>query len=333
MSRLWHGLASLKLTFPSMVVLAIAIFASYRSDGAPHWWMTVPLTVLSLNLMAAICCHRAFRAQPALLVFHVCLLLVLGLVNVSRLMGFSARAEVVAGQPFDPSAVAIVQRGYWADASKLNELRFDQQNFSIAYSSGLVRGETKSHVWLRDPNAVGQVSFGDTRPIEVSNCRLYTTSNKGFSAVLQWLGRDGQVYRGTVNFPSYPLHDWQQINYWTTPSGRAVELELLIERAIDIDAAWRFDARALAWVKGLMIRHGSQEDLVMIGESRALGDGVVTFVEPSLWMGYRIVYQPMISTILAFGLVAVAALAVHVTAVKSTHRERSSLRTQAEPSG
>ena len=201
-------LASLKLTLVGMLLLLAGVLGSYRDPAASIWWLVVPLGLLGVNLLCAIVFNPRFRHQTGLLVFHVCLLGILVLAAVGQLVSLTGRVEITEGQAFAPALVQVVKKGPWHPWKRLDSVSFAQGPIVVDYEAQLVRSRTLSRVQITAGSAPRAAEFGDTIPLNVSGYRFYTTSNKGYSAVLTWYGDDGTVQTGTVHLPSYPLQDW-----------------------------------------------------------------------------------------------------------------------------
>jgi cytochrome c biogenesis protein len=97
MKPLLTTLASLKLTMAGLAVLIVNSFAISQWPDESLPWLVLPLSVLAINLFAALIVRHAFRHQAALLLFHVGLLAVLILVAAGVLVRFDGSVEVVEG--------------------------------------------------------------------------------------------------------------------------------------------------------------------------------------------------------------------------------------------
>ena len=308
MKRVLARLGSLAVTFPAMLVLAAATVVSYSLDAAPRALLAAPLLVLTVNLLAAVATHPRFRRQLPLLAFHLCLLAAMGLSVAALLTGLEARVEVLSGEPFEPAAATVTDRGAWHPGGSLAELAFVQRGFTVDYAPGLVRGRTVTVPG--EDGALRTQTVGDTRPLVQGGFRVYTSSNKGYAAVLTWLADGAPAERGAVHFPSYPLNDWKQVREWRTPAGEAISLELGVPVA-PADQRWRFDGAAVAPDLPLVVRHPRGERRLAPGEWIALRGGRLRYDRPSSWMGYRIAYDPTLPWLLASGIVGALALAAH----------------------
>lgn len=304
-------LSSLKLTLVGMLALGGAVLFSYYEPSASPLWVAAPLILMALNLMAAMLVRRSFRRKPGLIVFHLGLLAVMLLAAAGRLNSFTGRIEISEGQLFDMSAVTVVSSGPWHSMARLAEVRFEQADMSIDYAPGLRRGATLSTVHA--PDEAGHrkpLTVGDTRPFRSDGYRFYTTSNKGYAAVISWTDESGATQRGAVHFPSYPFYEWKQLNQWTTPAGLEVELEFHPAGKVELDRHWVLDSAETAG--SLTVRVAGREPRTLRpSESIRLPDGVLRYDEPRMWMGYEIFYDPMLPWLLMAALVGVLGLAWH----------------------
>ena len=306
MIRAIASLGSVKLTPAAIMLLGVGVLVSYLKTSANVWWMVAPLSLLSMNLLAALVSNPRFRRQGGLLVFHICLLAVVVMVSAGRLTALGARVALVEGQDFDPDLVRVQTRGPWHPIGRLMQVDFKQGPIAVEYAPGLVRGATHSQVRLADGSTA---VFGDTRPLSSAGYRFYTTSNKGFAAVLTWADSDGRTQAGAIHFPSYPLYDWKQVNRWITPAGTEVEVELALPQMPVENGAWTFDNRKSAGSTLLKLRWRNDAVELRSGQSAALPSGTLRFDNLRTWMGYRVTFDPLLPWLLATGLVGVGGLA------------------------
>lgn len=303
-------LASLKLALVAMLWLAATILTQYRNDDGGMLWIIAPLAVLAVNLSAALCVTPQFRHQAGLMVFHLCLLAVVVLAGYGQLTALQARLEISKGQRFDPHLLQIKRRGPWHSLVAFEEVQAEQGDFRVDYAARVARGKTVSQVWLTHADGKRQpVWFGDNVPLRINAYRFYTTSNKGYSVLLTWLGDDDQRATGVVHMPSYPRYDWKQVRAWTTPAGNDVSIELHVPRAVPEAAAWVFDSRGARGV--LSIAAGGQTHRLRPGDAIELPNGRLRFEQVRTWMGYEMYYDATLPWMFAVAIVGVAGLAWH----------------------
>ena len=307
------GLSSLRLTLPGMLALVAGVLVSYRDVAASTAWMALPLFCLAINLLAALLVNTRFRCQPALMVFHLCLLTVVLLAAYSHMSSLQARVEIAEGQAFSSAAVEVVREGPWHSWQRLDSVTFFQGPLRVEYAPGLKRQRTTSQLGINTAAAAdGLALIGDNTPLKQAGYRFYTTSNKGYSAILTWQGSDGSRQTGAINFPSYPANDWNQTNQWTSPAGNLLKLELNLPRSQSFEQHWALDsAHADA---ALTIVADDQRITLERGEALQLDKGILHFEDIRLWMGYRITYEALLPWLFAAALVGVLALAWHTMA-------------------
>ena len=176
------ALASLRLTLFCLVLLLAAVVFIYGREDVPGVTLplVLPLSMLSINLLAAILTNKAFRRQLPLLVFHLALLAIIGLVSLGRLTYLRATSEVVTGGEY--LRMDRIEAGPWHRASK-DSVHFENLGFQIHYKPGLKRDATVNKVRWRDEAGIPRTSeIGDQVPLVIRGYRFYTSSNKGFAA-------------------------------------------------------------------------------------------------------------------------------------------------------
>ena len=311
MRPLVKALASLKLTLAGLAALIANSFAVSQWPDAAIPWLVLPLSVLAINLFAALLVRHAFRQQAALLLFHVGLLGVLLLVAANVLMRFDGSVEVVEGTAFDAAGVADRGRG-WLHPDRLDRVSFSQGPLEVHYLSGLQRDTTHSRVVVNRLDGTNvERDIGDREGLTSHGYRFMTTHNKGYSLLVLWREPGGRETFGAVNFPSYPSFDWKQVNDWTTPAGETLTLELKLAERVPENGPWTLRSRGVDFEVG--ISGGTRtEKSIGPGESIAVADGEITIVDLRLWMGYRIDYNPLLPWLLTAAFLSLGALGVHM---------------------
>jgi hypothetical protein len=316
---LLRTIASLKLTMIGLASLIVNSFAISQWPDAAIPWLVLPLSLLAINLFAALLVRHAFRQQAALLMFHVGLLAVLILVAAGVLMRFDGSVEVIEGAAFD--AANVTRRGGgWLHPDRLDRVQFTQGPLEVRYLSGLLRDTTHARVVISQPDGVEiERDVGDRQGFTISGYRFMTTFNKGYSLLLLWRDEQGRESLGAVNFPSYPKFDWKQINDWTTPAGETLSLELVLAQRVPEEGPWILDSRDTDFTVG--IDDGlNPATALRAGQSIAVDGGEIVPLEVRLWMGYRIDYNPLLPWLLTAAFLSLGALAVHVAQKFSSPR-------------
>ena len=299
-------LSSLKLSFAAMAVLLFAVLFSYFDQNQPVLWIAIPLLVLAVNLLFAMVYNPRIRQNSGLLMFHICLLALVLLAALGQLTSMKGRVEIVQGQAFDSEQVTVVQRGPWHSLQALKQLRFVQGDIQVDYTEGLRRGATRSQLQVNGEPFV----VGDNRAFFAHGYRFYTTSNKGYAAMLSWFGENGQTIRGAIHFPSYPLYDWKQDNQWLTPAGQLLKMKFISALQPEPDTSWMLDSRRAAGMLQVESAAGAIQTLKP-GQRITLQGGELEFVEVRMWMGYSIFYNPWLAWFFAASIVGVLGLAWH----------------------
>ena len=301
-------LASLRLT---VVLMGLLVGASMLVYGDPQavsiWVLVVPLGLIAVNLSAAIISNQKINRQPGLLLFHVCLLTLILLAGLGRLIHLDAHLEIRSNEAFSPASMMDVRAGP-LHSGNLDQVRFIQGPYQVHYAKGMQRGLTFSHVKVWRNGAWHDQVVGDDRPLLFGNYRLYTTFNKGFSAILTWMPSTGAAVTGALNMPSYPLFDYKQDNSWTPPGSQSeIRFWLRLNTGMDEKADWVLDAEKSSGV--LVVNDGQRRIELNYGQQVNLNGGSLRFDGISTWMGYRVFYDPTIQWMFGFAIAGVAGLA------------------------
>jgi cytochrome c biogenesis protein len=304
-------IASLKLTLAGLAALIVNSFAISQWPDAAMPWLVLPLSVLALNLFAALLVRHSFRQQAALLLFHVGLLAVLLLVAAGVLVRFDGSVEVVEGTAYDAAVVTDRGRG-WLHPDRLHRVQFSQGPLEVNFLAGLQRDTTHSRVAVTRPDGIEVLrDIGDRQGFASHGYRFMTTFNKGYSVLLLWRDAAGNEALGTVNFPSFPEFEWKQRKEWTTPAGERLAFELELVERVPEESPWTLRSRGADFEVGVSRSAGAQQTIGP-GESIAVTGGEITIVDLRLWMGYRIDYNPLLPWLLTAAFLSLGALAVHM---------------------
>jgi cytochrome c biogenesis protein len=307
-SRALRWLASMQLTQVLLGMLGLATLLSYFARGIGSLTLGVPLALLVANMTAAVITNASFRRQPALLVFHLSLVVIVALLAVAQLTAVNGRFELTEGTPYDGTLLGGT-RGPWS--RQLVDATFIHRGFTVEYAPGLKRGRTHNDVsWVDDRGIERRETIGDQKSLQINGYRFYTTANKGFAPVFDWVAEGAAPQRGAVHLPSYPLHEHEQVREWR-PAGAVAPIRIALrldESVVDPDrpAVLRRPVRhaILVPVDGVDVE-------LRPGGSVRLPGGTLRYVDLRLWMGYRVTYDLTSAWLLASSLVAVAALLWH----------------------
>lgn len=303
-----RGLASTRLTLAGMALLLAGGMVAAYADVPASWPLAFPLALLAANLAAALAVNAAFRRQPALLAFHVALLVVVALALAGRLTYLKGRLELTTGSAF--TGELTQQEAGPLHRDRLAQAAFTNEGFTIRYSPGRNRDETTNRVWWIDGDVVRESEVGDQRPLELAGYRFQVSSNKGFAPVLTWQAPDGVLHQGAVHMPSYPLYDYRQVQDWSPPGARAPLWMMLEIGEVLIDPGRRSEFRLPA-SSALVVRAGAERVTLRPGEQVAVAGGVLRYERLTTWMGYDVSHDPTLPWMLAASLVAVGCLGAH----------------------
>lgn len=311
MPRLLLLLASLKLTLVTFVFLGLSVVLAYFNEVRTSPWLVLSLSLLSLNLLAAIATNPYFRRQAPLMVFHLALLAIVILIAIGRLTYFKGRAEVVEGEAFTGDFVEV-DAGPWHPQGAA-QAQFINLGTRIRYAPGPVRIGTENLVgWINDQGKPEQAVIGDHTPLIRHHYRFYANWNKGFALMFGWQPNAGEALRGSVNLPSYPANALTQARQWSLPGN-----------AQPVWAALQFDDEPVPENGGefrlpqrykVVIRHGEQRWEIDAGQGGAdidLPGGRLSYLGLRTWMGYQVAWDRTMPWLLGASVIAVLALAWH----------------------
>jgi cytochrome c biogenesis protein len=309
-ARLWlERLASLKVTLVVLVMLAVGVVIAYQSAVRATWSLVLPLSLIALNLGAAVATNRVFRRQTSLLVFHLALIAIILLVAAGRLTYLKGQLELAEGEEFAGDLVTQDAGPFhwW----RLDRIRLANDGFTIEYAAGVKRGPTRNRLrYSLDDGPMQHAVIGDNEPLVLHGYRFYTSFNKGFAPAFLWHPKRGEAQLGTVHLPAYPMHEYRQAREWTLPgTSTAVWTQLQFDEVIlDPDKPSSF---RLPQVHTLVLRVGELRAELRPGESIELPDGRLEYRGLRAWMGYTVFSDWTISWLLAASALAVASLAAH----------------------
>lgn len=308
MTGVLHKLASLRLTLGGLLLLAAGMVVDQHGWLSGIWAITPPLVVLAVNLAAALFVDPRFRRKPALFAFHLCLLLLAMLAGYGQLVRYDARLPIAEGQSFSGAQLMPVREGPLM-APPLVDGVLRQGAIAVDYTPGLRRGATRSEVWVANR---GRLEIGDDVPLLIDGYRLYTTSNKGFAALLTWLPQQGEEQLGTVQFPSYPAKELGQASRWHTPAGQKIEFTLALPPS-PYNETWTLSA-ALAGAATIELKVAGEGRVLRPGDVMTVTGGRLRYEGLSMWMGYELTYDPTLPWLFSIAVLAVVFMAIHFAA-------------------
>lgn len=286
-----RGLASPHLMVAFFLLMAAAALGvSYNFVEATPAAL-VPLGLLVVNLIAAIVSKPRFRADLPLLVFHVALLVFVALIAAARLTYYEGAARVTVGERF------------WGDLQKerrgvlhgdgARALRFSNDGFNEVFPERNVYRNTLNRVRFPDDSGnMHEGVIGDDRPLVLDGYRIYTSRNRGFSAMVQWTADNGVLEFATLQLDQVAEDGFTPGMQWAIPSGPPIWLSLSTESMAVTPGTQRANLGANDAPNKLVLRHDGHFYDLRIGDSAELPGGRLTYTGLSAWMGYNIIYDP-----------------------------------------
>jgi cytochrome c biogenesis protein ResB len=302
-------LGSLKLTLVILALFFIGILAYYTHAARSVWMLVAPLALFALNLGGAMLVNPAFRRQTALLVFHLALIAIALLVAAGRLTYLKGQLELSTGETFS-GQLSQTESGPW-HAWQLDRAGFANEGFSIDYSPGIRRDQTRNAVrWVDAEGRTQRAVVGDQTPLVLEGYRFYTSSNKGFAPLFTWQPANGKPRLGTVHLPAYPVHEYRQALDWVLPESNVKIWTMLQFDEVLLDPARPSQFR-LPGRHTLIVRLDEERRELQPGDRYELAQGTLTYQGLTTWMGYTVFYDWTLPWLLAACVLAVSALAWH----------------------
>ena len=306
--KMTAAVGSLKLTLACLVLLLGAVTYVYDRGGEGHATLplVLPLTLLSLNLFAAVVSNKTFRRQLPLLIFHLALIVIIVLVALGRMTYLRATAEVLTGGEFN--GLDRIEAGPWHWGRK-EAIRFENLGFQIEYKPGLQRDSTRNKLRWRDEAGIPHTEeIGDQEPLVIHGYRFYVSPNKGFAGLFRWEPTDGGAQLGSVIFPSYPLNKDDQSTQW-----RLGEMSILAKLIIP---GVLIDPQKPGWFRQpgehqVTLDFSWRVATLRPGEAVQLPAGRLVYLGLTTWMGYNVFYDWTMPWLLAACALAVLALGWH----------------------
>lgn len=310
LNRCLVACASPYLTFFLLLGLAASILWGYFAERGMASLLAGSLLLLAINLLAAVATHARLRQTWPLLVFHLSLLAIILLVALGRLVYLKGQAEVLEGTEFD-SQVVKVDAGPWHPWA-LDQVRFVNLGFSIAYAPGQVRLGTENRVgWVDQAGRQQEAVIGDHHPLVLRDYHFYTTWNKGFALLFEWHPANGPMTLGSVNLPSYPVNELKQAQQWHLP-GLAEPVWAMLQFDGDLIPQDQGGAFRLPTDYRVVVRHGDRRwEISPEGGGVDLPGGHLRYVGLRSWMGYLVTWDATLPWLLLASGIAVAALGWH----------------------
>jgi len=300
-------LASPRLMVAFFLLMAAASLAVVQGLLAPTPAALLPLGLLVVNLTASILSNARFRADLPLLVFHVALLAFVALLAAARLTYFEGTAKLTVGEHF-AGELRTEERGA-LHGDGVRTLRFSNEGFTEVFPEKSMYRATHNRISFRDEaGAAHQAVIGDDRPLVIGGYRIYTTRNRGFAPVLQWLPDAGAIQFATVQLGQIGEDGFSPGTQWKMAGGPAIWVTMSTEPTPYQPGTQRENLGAKEAPNKLVLRVNERFYDLRAGESAQLPGGRLTYAGLSAWMGYRIVYDPTKPWVIGAVAVAIASL-------------------------
>jgi cytochrome c biogenesis protein len=300
-------LAAPRWTVASFLLLAAGALAVIKGGVSPTPVILPPLTLLAVNLGAAVVAYPRFRTDLPLLLFHLALLALVGLFAIARLTYLDVGTMLSQGSNFDGTLVVDKRGPLHGDG--LEDLDFVNEGFTVDYPKGGKYTAVYNRVSWRDSEGAWKrgVIGGDV-PLVIGDYRVYTTSNRGFAPVFLWEPRDGLPQPGRVQLNEPEGENFAPVNSWTLPGLGQVWAMLDFTPYPDDERHARENLGAAELDHALVVRVAGERFALQPGEAVEFPAGRLTYVRLDSWMGYTIVYDPTRPWMIATVMFAVACL-------------------------
>lgn len=285
-----------------LIMAAGALWVS-EGGGNPTMATVPPLTLLVLNLLAAIVSTPRFRADLPLLTFHLALLAFVVLLVAARLCYLDATFTLSDGGTFI-GKVNRETRGP-LHGNDLAALRF--QNDGLIDSNDGDRRINNSVRWWDTAGNSHVVEIGQDRPLVLDGYRIYPT-RRGFAPKFFWQGNDGRAEFGNVQLDYVGSDGFGSSAAWRLPGGQDVWVMMDMEAIKRTEGTKRVVPGAQRAAYPLVLRMEDARYEVKPGESIDLPGGRLVYAQLDTWVGYRISYDPTMPWLIATVVAAVGSL-------------------------
>lgn len=304
--RVLRRLAAPQLSVLSFVLIAAGALWVAEGGASATVAMVPPLSLLVVNLIAALATHPRFRGDLPLLVFHLALLVLLGLLALARLTYLDAMVPVTRGTTFSGD-VADAERGPW-HGDGVKALRFSNEGFVDEFPANGNEFLTYNRVRWWDAEGASHVAvIGDDRPLVLDNYRIYAT-HRGFAPRLLWRQASGEIQFASMQLGRIASDGWNAGNSWSLHGGPEIWLGLNHVMETPQPGSRRADLGVADITTPLVVRVAGARHELLPGQSLELEGGTLTYVRLDAWMGYRIVYDGVIPWLIATLAVGIASL-------------------------
>jgi len=306
--QLMHYLASPRLTIAFFLVTAVGALLVARAGANATLMMTLPFTLLVINTVAAVICKARFRADPPLLLFHLALLILVVLLVLSRLVYFQGGVILSEGTAFSGD-LTVNEQGALHQGN-VGGLRFQNEGFTDNFRQRSHENITYNQVrWWDDTGTSYMSVIGDDRPLILDGYRIYTTRHRGFAPLFYWQPEANAAGEyGTVQLEDKGGTSFAPAASWQLRGGPDVWLMLVLDKTAPEQGrdTGNFDTHAIA--HKLIVRFNGERHFMDPGGNLELEGGRLSYVRLDSWMGYRLVYEPLMPWLVATVAVGVFSL-------------------------
>ena len=307
-------LSSNRFTLLCLVLLAAGSVAYYQFPVPGRiGFVALPTLLLVVNFLFAVAARGILKNNWPLMIFHFALIVLAALGLVSRMSYFQATLELAEHEVFDgnPRQLDNLVQGPWHRYG-LADAEFSNLGFRINYRTGVKRDRTVNRIALNSADDGQQVvEIGDHVPLVIGHYRFYTSHNKGYAPVFEWLSAGSETpVIGSIHLPAYPINEYRQALEWQVP-GSDLKLWTLLridENVLPEDRPFEF---TVPEAHRIVVRVGEQRFEMAPGERIELDGGVLGYRGLSSWMGYKIDYDWTRPWLLATAIIAILSLFAH----------------------
>ena len=213
-----------------------------------------------------------------------------------------------------------VKSGPWHQYG-LADSRFTNLGFQIRYNKGIKRAETLNQIQLiRKDGSQQQLEIGDHVPLVIGHYRFYTSHNKGYAPVFDWIPAGSQqVITGSIHLPAYPVHEFNQALEWQLP-GNDIKLWTMLQIREDVLPSDRDFFYKVPEQHELIVRHGDIRQVLQPGDEIKFDTGVLRYEKLTTWMGYKVDYDWTRPWLLSTCIIGILSLFLHFIKKFLLHR-------------
>ena len=285
------SLGSNRLTLSLLLILAICIVIYYQTTISGRIWiLVVPTSLLILNFFCALYYRQIMKNNWLLMSFHFALIALIFLLFIGQMTYLRATLELAENEEFS-GQLENVDSGPWHRYG-LADSRFTNRGFQIRYNKGIMRAETLNQLELtREDGSRQQLEIGDQVPLVIGHYRFYTSHNKGYAPVFDWIpSGSNQAITGSIHLPAYPAHEFNQALEWQLP-GSDMKLWTMLQLREDVLPEDKDFFYKVPEQHELIVRYGDNRQVLQPGDEIRFDSGVLRYKKLTTWMGYKVDYD------------------------------------------